>query len=468
MKPRHLSVDGLVLTSGRNLTFILGSIVSAFFNLFFISNIGGAGYLGIGALILKNAYLLIIISLCLEMSKLYHVTLANTTAEIMRKLDTKEYRKPYKDPVSGEFGPSAYDRLEAVHKRTKRVYYAYAGLAILASLFTSFYIMISLRTETTKAGNQVQAIYESFSTIDDYQAQIKKLKAERDEDKVYAKLNEEYVKPFNYAVNTFNKATQEERETNKWEGYWSIPEYQDLYGMRMAMKEIIGTADGRTIAAKIGMRDAKITAYYFSSIDKDIEAIEQKIEYERNSIKKVSESVGETFNNAKDIDIYLADLQAKREQEAGTTGVFVWIANTLFGGKVTSSTLLAVFLFILSCMVELTIYQTSPKARISPRVMYSFTQYLPKGFDIKAFMKEVEEELIDYDVIKRTHAEERELDVAAMDLVKTETKAKINNIKKSTKKPRAKKADNIIESTIDGEGRDAEADELIAQMKEIL
>ena len=465
---KRLDLDSLILCSGKNITFIICSIVSAFFNVFFISNIGGGGFLGIGTFVLKNAYLLILISIGLEMSKLYHVTLSNTTAEIMRKLDTKEYRKPSKDPVTGELGLSPYDRVESVHNKTKNVYLAYAVLAIIASLFTSFYIMISLRTDSVKSENQVQAIYDSFETIEKLEGQIKKLESERDEDKVYQKLNDEYVKPFNNVVNIFNKATQEEKEQNNWEGYWSVPKYQDLYGIRMAMKEIIGTSDGRTIAAKISMRDAKITAYYFSSIDKDIEKIEEKIKDEKASINKVCESVGETFNNKKDIDIYLADLQAKRERESGTTGVFVWIANNLFNGRINSSTLMAVFLFILSCMVELTIYQTSPKAKISRKVMYNFTQFMPKDFDINAFMDAVEKELIDYEIIKRTHNEERELDVAEMDLVKAETKAKINE----AKKPRVKKQKTnlkAVQKILNNENdRDKELDKLMKKAKEVI
>ena len=213
---KRLDLDSLILCSGKNITFIICSIVSAFFNVFFISNIGGGGFLGIGTFVLKNAYLLILISIGLEMSKLYHVTLSNTTAEIMRKLDTKEYRKPSKDPVTGELGLSPYDRVESVHNKTKNVYLAYAVLAIIASLFTSFYIMISLRTDSVKSENQVQAIYDSFETIEKLEGQIKKLESERDEDKVYQKLNDEYVKPFNNVVNTFNKATREEKEQNNW------------------------------------------------------------------------------------------------------------------------------------------------------------------------------------------------------------------------------------------------------------
>ena len=100
--------------------------------------------------------------------------------------------------------------------------------------------------------------------------------------------------------------------------------------------------------------------------------------------------------------------------------------------------------------------------------MYNFTQFMPKDFDINAFMDAVEKELIDYEIIKRTHNEEREIDVAEMNLVKAETKAKINE----AKKPRAKKQKTnlkAVQKILNNENdRDKELDKLMKKAKEVI
>src|SRR5574344_1008551 len=124
-----------VLKSFRTFSFVVCSIASALFNLFFIGNLGGGGYLQIGDFIVKNWALMLTIAIGCEIYKLYHVTMVNTFDELLRKL-----KRRY---------PDAYTSMSQIAKRYNRTYIIFVALAITSSLFTSFYIMISLRSEST-------------------------------------------------------------------------------------------------------------------------------------------------------------------------------------------------------------------------------------------------------------------------------------------------------------------------------
>src|SRR5574344_3163758 len=106
-----------MLVSGKFVTFIAASVISALINLIFIGNLSN-DTIKIGALTFPPSVIMIAISLTLEASKLLHVIQYNTLNELARKLQDT---------------PAA-SKIKQVARKWFIGYLMYAALAIIASV----------------------------------------------------------------------------------------------------------------------------------------------------------------------------------------------------------------------------------------------------------------------------------------------------------------------------------------------
>lgn len=454
-----------VLKSFRTFSFVVCSIASALFNLFFIGNLGGGGYLQIGDFIVKNWALMLTIAIGCEIYKLYHVTMVNTFDELLRKL-----KRRY---------PDAYTSMSQIAKRYNRTYIIFVALAITSSLFTSFYIMISLRSESTKNQTNAELIESSFDTIDGYESQIQDLKNSENPDAIFNSITEEFINPRNEIIKKFNSLSVEEKANYK-NDFSNMPEYKNyttsdgsgFSAYQQRFKSIIGSTRAENIVNAVAIRDDRITNYFNRDTDKKIKDLQDKIDKEELSIKNVESSIGETFNSKKDVEIYVSNLQVEKEKNSGTTGVFEWIVNAL-PGKMPASSLMAAMLFFLSVVIEFIIKFTAPKINITSDLLEIFSQYLPDNFPIDKFMNEVDKEQQIYGKRRFTNKEEIALDKSEMELVKAENEAKKKELKeKSTKiKEISKKLEETEKQNKElkaEEKRDEELDSLLKEAKDRL
>src|SRR5574344_683164 len=426
-----------VLKSLRTFSFVVCSIASALFNLFFIGNLGGGGYLQIGGFIVKNWALMLTIAIGCEIYKLYHVTMVNTFDELLRKL-----KRRY---------PDGYTSMSQIAKRYNRTYIIFVALAITSSLFTSFYIMISLRSESTKNQTNAELIESSFDTIDGYESQIQDLKNSENPDAIFNSITEEFINPRNEIIKKFNSLSVEEKANYK-NDFSNMPEYKNyttsdgsgFSAYQQRFKSIIGSTRAENIVNAVAIRDDRITNYFNRDTDKKI----------------------------KDFEIYVSNLQVEKEKNSGTTGVFEWIVNAL-PGKMPASSLMAAMLFFLSVVIEFIIKFTAPKINITSDLLEIFSQYLPDNFPIDKFMNEVDKEQQIYGKRRFTNKEEIALDKSEMELVKAENEAKKKELKeKSTKiKEISKKLEETEKQNKElkaEEKRDEELDSLLKEAKDRL
>jgi hypothetical protein len=136
-KGRQLNSDTLFI-NGKVFAFIFLSIISAFINIVFISNLSKSGY-AIGTLLtVPGAVLLGLMSIGLDVSKLLHSIQINSLSEIYRKVRTQEWSK----------------RLKSAKNKWFTVYVLYVALSIITSMSLS---TISIGAGITKNSNTFYA-----------------------------------------------------------------------------------------------------------------------------------------------------------------------------------------------------------------------------------------------------------------------------------------------------------------------
>lgn len=148
LKERPIN-DSEILINGKTIVFIVCSIISAFINLVFITNLTKSPY-GIGTLLsIPGAVLLGLLSIGLDLSKCLHAIQVNTLNELHRKLSGYEWA----------------DNIKKVSRKWFTVYILYVILSIITSVSLS---SISIGAGITRNANAIKQIGEFITQGEQY------------------------------------------------------------------------------------------------------------------------------------------------------------------------------------------------------------------------------------------------------------------------------------------------------------
>lgn len=457
---KHFNLDAFVLTSGRTITFISASIISAVINLFFI-----------GRLSKDAAFLMIGISITLELSKLLHVTMYNTLNELARKL-------------SG-FGEAK----EKMTKVAKRWLIGYLGYAIIAVIAAVFFSMMNLGREVSSVNTEIEnnkRIYEISvqqeielkNLTNDIKVLGEQLLDTSTADALFEQIENERSK----ARIIWQNAPIENVEGKKlqsWERYYAIKDTQKWQAWEAFVSSINAKYNKSFDYYPLQRRNKGISLFekgwdredIKKAVIVDIQANykvkeaekENKLNAYKSYLNKVlTEKEVETatigYDGSSLIQLRLSNLNNSKINDAGSQGAFIIASNVL---GVPEDVIRTILILILSLLVELTIYQTSPKIKISRKMMFQFTQYLPADFNINKFMDKVDKELIDYDIIKIASKDEKQIIKAEVEATKAEKKAKAEEANIKVKRTRK------VKKAIDKESEQAVKREIIEEAKSV-
>ena len=238
---KNFEFDTLILTSGKNITFIAASIISALINLFFIGNLSQEKY-GIGAIFIPTTVFLCAMAITLELSKLLHITMYNTLKELSRKLK----------------GFDGTDKIDKVANKWFAGYILYAVLAVTSATFFSFNAMGVKQQTTDDSVNYITQDYKEAenlnSQIETINKTINSLNANKNNTSA---IDEEYNKIIfpmlekariseqnNWTIIDENGKTIKDPFENEWE-IWYKGQILNL-GLKS-----IGITNGRTLREKL-------------------------------------------------------------------------------------------------------------------------------------------------------------------------------------------------------------------------
>jgi hypothetical protein len=394
-----LITDTTILTSGRFGTFIAASVISAVINLIFIGNLSNDDII-IGSFRLPPAVLMVAMSLTLECSKLLHVIQYNTLNELHRKLENTE----------------AAPRIKSVSRKWFIGYLFYAALAILASLNFS---VGNLGKTTTIADSNITVANTLYTEWNSSQNEINSLTKQIDSQK--ASLQSEW----DSMVSLRNNLTAE--EVNEKVPIGNAKIWNDyLNKVRVAVPGATYTS------ISSGRSWQKYLDYQTKDLNDKLNTAKQSLA----DIKTESSKAG--YSNYTALQLAQTSLETDKIKNSGSQASFEILAKTL---HINSDVFRSVMLLVLSLLVELTIYQTSPKVKISRKLLFEFTQYLPRDFNVNKFMNTVDKELIDYDIIQIAKKDEVEINKKDIELEKAKKEAEKAELKRKTAEAkRAQKA----------------------------
>src|SRR5574344_204607 len=161
---KRSQVSTTMLVSGKFITFMAASVISALINLIFIGNLSN-DTIKIGALTFPPSIIMIAISLALEASKLLHVIQYNTLNELYRKLQ----------------GFEGIDKIKKVARTWFIGYLMYAALAIIASVNFSVGNLGRSNTQVNATISVAKTYYDSWTDaqkqVDTLSSQIENITA---------------------------------------------------------------------------------------------------------------------------------------------------------------------------------------------------------------------------------------------------------------------------------------------------
>ena len=406
-KYQHHSIDTAILVTGRSVVFIAASFISAIINLFFIGNLSKETY-SIGSLQIPTALFLGVMSITLEGSKLFHVIQYNSLKELYHKLEE--------------------NRIRAVARKWFIGYLFYAILAIFSATFFSFN---SLGVSAKQTDSSFQYVSEDYNTASAYLKNIEEFNVSLDNlnKQKYdsTEIDNEYLTEIAPTIQRANEAASKN---------WQILENDELirdpfeaewvlwYKNKIATLGLnnFGITKGTQVRSKLD-----ITLYRTikqQHIDNEINQVKSSLDSRQSELSEIySRNNVTTF---RELETLYRTEDTGRYSGGGTSSVFKLIGDMI---HIDDSYLRCALLLFLSLLVELTIFQTSPKVQISRRMLYQFTQYLPTNFSINRFMNEIDKELVDYDILKVTKKDEKELIKADITLEKAEKMAKAEEAK---------------------------------------
>lgn len=460
-KKKQSNLGSTFLVKGKSFTFYFCSIISALVNLIFISNLTKSPYKIGGLFSIPAAIFLGALSIALDISKALHVIQVNTLRELYRKLEGQEWAI----------------NIKRVANKWFVIYVLYVILSVITSVSLSSISIgegITSNRNTINLINSDIAILQKYSNTDEASENIEfnsLLKSVNNSDKAIdiaeQRSNEAWQLIKTYrderASFPYDKNSKEEVEFNGDiiipDTYWSERNAQirsDLaaVGVSLTDTQIRTSATPESIAQIVKQNRENLTAN--SSMD-ELRALSDKTRqryvqaiqnlegkyrypdyYDDNGKLVKGDIVEFDENNLSGTISKLTMLRVKYENDSGDIGssskIFMQLGSTIDSHKTKSSTLddiadaktstsssigateflMMLMLLFLSLLCELAINQFAPKVRISRRMLYQFSQYYPKNFNVNKFMDEVDKELRDYDMIDLTRKEEIENAKAAL------------------------------------------------------
>src|SRR5574344_1662534 len=418
-KYKHSTFDTTFLISGKGATFIGASVISAIINLIFIGNLSN-DTIKIGPIEIQPAVLMIAISLTLEASKLLHVIQYNTLNELARKLQDI---------------PAA-SKIKQVARKWFIGYLMYAALAIIASVNFSVGNLGRSNTQVNATISVAKTYYDSWN---DTQKQIDDLNSQIDS------VTSSEKSTWDSMVSLYSSIPENE---------WSIsPTPANVQKWRDFRTKVRVAVPGATDSSiKSGASWTKYITYQTKDINSKLTEAKQSLE----DIKSESSKAG--YNSYIALKTAQTTLEANKIVNSGSQASFEIFANLL---HVNVEGFRTVMLLILSLLIELTIYQTSPKVQINRRMLYQFTAYLPADFNVNKFMDSVDKELIAYEMIKTDKKTEVAMNKQDIELERAKKEAEKAELKRKAAEARreqkiAEKAAKKAEEPLKEEHIDAE------------
>lgn len=403
---KKFNFDSFVLTTGQLIIFIFASVISCIINLLFIGNLSETT-MTVAGVSISPSFIMVSIAICLELAKLFSITMRNTLEELNRKI-----KKEYKSKA-----------IKRVANFWLATYLFYALLAITSAVNFS---LGNLGKEDIQSSYNIQVLSQYKES---YEVNAKKLKELNeglsllDKEKfeelknTQSKINEEYSK---YESEYNNVAPYFDYYNSTFpNGFWgNIKDLTDdnlksvvLY--RERVKRELGLVNGWN--RKTSLKSVIDNKYSQSSINTRFREKESSI---KNEIQKLENNEKEmskrtvTLNSLENgsyvkktikVDSYENICQILKEEKlnqninAGTQISLRLASETLLkflkkDGDITDILRISLLL-ILSILVEITIFQTSPKVKLDRKSLYQFSRFLPDDFDINSFVEGLDKEL---------------------------------------------------------------------------
>lgn len=400
---KKFNFDSFVLTTGQMIIFIFASIISCIINLLFIGNLSESSMRVFGVEF-PPSVIMLSIAICLELAKLYSITMRNTLEELNRKI-----KQTYN---SGAI------------KRVARIWFAtYIFYAILAVVSAVNFSLGNLGKEDFKMISNIQLINSRISAWNEYESnieniekQIKGLKSREANEKLT--LDKDYKAELSKWKSRYEILNLVKYNSEYPKGYWgNIKDLSDDDIIQVvAFRLEFGNAYPNVSWQKLSEIERAIKVKYSAS---DIERRYQeqeneyksKIEENRKNIESLKMPIvlnkienGKTIKqeysieNLNSLNELLLQEKAIQKTEAGTQLSIRLLSDMLqniFGIKGDLTDILRVsLLLVLSILVEITIFQTSPKIKIDRKLLYQFSRFLPDEFDINKFISDIDQESI--------------------------------------------------------------------------
>lgn len=428
---KKFNFDAIVLINFRLVAFFAASLISCCVNLFFIGNLSQEVY-QIGPFIIPTAVFLCAMSITLEMSKLLHIVQYNTLTELHRKLENFKGAKKIKN----------------VARRWLAGYLLYAMLAVVSATFFSFNSLGTAQQATdssieyvTKDYNDAQNLENTIASI---QTEIRNLEIERNDDSDIASEFDSLKRMaerandaanINWVLSSYNADGELIETPDPFQEEW-LTFVDEFFTNNPSVRGIRTYVNANTSEWNLRRRVASTDIATFK--DTKQQSIITKINQKTMELELAKADLQSVFENNdvstfRQLENKYRNIISSQYKGGGTAAVFKLIGNLI---GIDDSVIRCVLLLFLALLIELTIYQTSPKVQISRKMLFQFTQYLPAGFNVNKFMDSVDKELVAYDMIKTTHKEDRnliketmEVEVTKKRLEKTEAKKRIKKAK---------------------------------------
>lgn len=454
-KKKQSNIGSTFLVKGKSFAFYFCSIISALVNLIFISNLTKSPYRIGGIFSIPAAVFLGALSIALDISKALHVVQVNTLRELYRKLEGNDWAINIKRVANKWFA----------------IYILYVALSVFTSVSLSSISIgegITSNRNTINLINNDIAILQKYSNTDEASESIEfnsLLKSVNNSDKAIDIAEQRSAEAWQLiqvyrkerADFPFDKNSMEEVEYNGKiivpNSYWDernskIRSDLAAVGVTLTDTQIRSSATMESIAQVVKQNRENLTT---NSSMEELQALSAKTkqryvqailnlegkyrypDYYDDDGKLVKGDIVEfDENNLSGTISKLTMLRVKYENDSGDIGssskIFMQVGSTIDSLKTKTSTLddiaesevktsssigttellMMLMLLFLSLLCELAINQFAPKVRISRKMLYQFSQYYPKNFNVNKFMDEVDKELRDYDMIDLTRKEEIE------------------------------------------------------------
>lgn len=385
---RDFNIDEFVMSTGKTILFIVATLVSAVISVYFISNLTDEKMI-IGSITFSSAIIMGTIALLLELAKVYHITMYNTLRELARK-KIDQFIKVEDDSI---FKMSRM-------KMSARIYLCgylfYALLAVLAGINFS---LCNIQLNTS----------ETSSELDTY------LALEKSHDELVI-LRDSLTSIENNQTNIFLSEWNDVTTEINWKRQTisSFKAKPDSIQRQIGNWTKLDTEGYEKYVSFIGGFNNKYSSNYTTHNFEKIKKNDFKKLFEDGSVVMIAKLQNEVHNrevslkssldamniSEYDIERKIIESKNKKIQESGSLAAFELLGQMT---NVDSKFLTILLILILTILVEITIYQTSPKIKITRKLLYNFSKYLPNDFDVTKFMFVIDKELDEYGEYHPTH-----------------------------------------------------------------